>query len=119
MFGRVVYVIRPKKLLLEKFSGDVKEFMDQPKVILREAERLKCLPVTDEEWVNDRTQEVKLVYLLFVLKNYMSEQSDAGLRIVLQDNCKIDCHSIASFDRWWTVERFDDIELFDAISKSS
>jgi hypothetical protein len=109
------YFIRPSQALKDRLrqgDPDVAELMSEPHLWTKKEGGITVW--TDEDY----TAQVKLLFLLDLWSEYVIHVGeDESLKLFLEEIMGLPPFSTATFDRWWTVERFEGIdECFEEIS---
>ena len=108
------YVIRPNTQLLQKsaeWSQESGELLRRPVVWTKEEGGRTAW--TPQEW----TAQVKLLFLLW-LKHNFADNGTTPVSETVHSLLGEPPFNLATFDKWWTVERFTGLESFEGIQDS-
>ncbi len=113
MFVKMAYVVRPNAEFLNSLHSEIADYLAEPRLILREDEPHISGNVTEGEWIEERTTEIKLLFVHHLLHDLINpnDQLHDAVR-TLHRNSEDD---ITWFDRWWIIERIEDVVSYESL----
>lgn len=116
MFSKVAYLITATPELASKLaehSEELSEFLSESRLIIRNQEPFPSGSQSQVEWNNDRTADVKRLFWRHVLRDHSDPNDPSVTAALLRDPTLVDEEQ---FDRWWIIERIEEIHTFEEIN---
>ena len=113
IFQQAYYLIRPNSSLKQRLDATAADWtclLSEPAIWSRRESSEIRLPVST--WVVLREVQVKLLFMLEIFSEYFdgAESPSTDLQVFLRDLLDLPEIRVETFDKWWSLERFDGIE---------
>lgn len=118
MYFQVCYLIRPKREFIDTLAeadADLAEYFDEPLIIDRKKERYPFGTWTEEEWNCARADEVKELFIRYIVWGHCAPRGRSPSKEVMGKLINTKTADKTDFDRWWTIERSEDLMTYESL----